>query len=125
MNDMNDDQRPGPYDVDDVEIDREVAVRITYADGLVAVFPVMALRQGCPCAGCRGRRDEGLDAYGGTTISILGAELHGNWGLAIRWSDGHDTGIHAWSNLRRWWEAGLDADPVDPAGPGGQTPRTT
>ena len=32
----------------------------------------------------------------GVTID---AELHGNWGLSIRWNDGHDTGIYSWDYL--------------------------
>ncbi|MEX0847644.1 MAG: gamma-butyrobetaine hydroxylase-like domain-containing protein, partial [Ilumatobacteraceae bacterium] len=60
------------------------------------------------------------------TISIREAELNGAWGLSIDWSDGHSTGIYAWSTLRRWWDAGMSGgmvvDPVraphrdDPAG---------
>jgi DUF971 family protein len=34
------------------------------------------------------------------------AKLVGAWGLMIRWNDGHETGIYAWSILRAW--AGLD-----------------
>lgn len=90
----------------DVEVERELEVRITYDDGVTASFPVMALRLGCPCAGCRGKRDQGRAAYEGDTISILDAELHGNWGISVRWSDGHDTGIFAWSHLRTWWDSG-------------------
>ncbi|MCU0261516.1 MAG: DUF971 domain-containing protein [Ilumatobacteraceae bacterium] len=88
----------------DVEVDREVEVRITYDDGVRAIFPVLELRQACPCAGCRGRRDQGLEPFAGDTVHIVSAELHGNWGIAIRWSDGHDTGIYAWSHLREWWD---------------------
>jgi DUF971 family protein len=93
----------------DVEVDREVEVRISYDDGVLAVFPVLELRQGCPCAGCRGRRDQGLEPYAGDRVSIVSAELHGNWGIAIRWSDGHDTGIYAWSHLREWWDRSGEA----------------
>ena len=62
----------------------------------------------CPCATCRGRREQSLDAFSGETISVASAELHGNWGITIRWSDGHDTGIYGWDYLRRWWDAGVD-----------------
>ena len=99
----------------DVEVDRAREVRVTYADGVTATFPVDALRAACPCAGCRGRRERGLtarpDAETGPPVTIVDASLHGNWGLAIRWSDGHDTGIHSWANLRAWWDAGTDSLP--------------
>ena len=92
----------------DVEVDREVEVRISYDDGVTAVFPVLALRRGCPCAGCRGRREKGQEAYTADTVSIRDAELRGNWGVSFTWSDGHDTGIYAWEHLRQWWDAGDD-----------------
>jgi DUF971 family protein len=92
----------------DVELERDRELRVEYHDGVTATFPILPLRQACPCAGCRGRRDQGLDAFSGSTITVVDARLHGNWGIAIRWSDGHDTGIYAWEHLRRWWDAGLD-----------------
>ena len=59
-------------------------------------------------------------------ISIRDASFTGAWGVSIDWSDGHSTGIYAWSVLRRWWDGGLDEpmviDPIpdtthpDPAG---------
>jgi DUF971 family protein len=97
----------GPQVVD-VEVDREIEMRVSYDDGVTASFPVLSLRQACPCAGCRGRRDRGLDAFAGDKVTVLDAELHGNWGIAIRWSDGHDTGIYAWQHLRAWWDAADD-----------------
>ena len=30
------------------------------------------------------------------TVTIEDAELVGAWGLSIRWSDGHSTGIYSW-----------------------------
>lgn len=92
----------------DIELERDRELRVEYADGVRAVFPVLTLRQACPCAGCRGRRDQDLDAFSGDEIAAVDAELHGNWGLSIRWSDGHDTGIYAWDHLRRWWDNGVD-----------------
>ncbi|HUG00183.1 MAG TPA: DUF971 domain-containing protein [Ilumatobacter sp.] len=88
----------------DVELDREVELRVTYDDDVTATFDLLTLRQGCPCATCHGRRDQGLDAYSGSSISARSAEMHGNWGIAITWSDGHATGIYAWEHLRRWWD---------------------
>jgi DUF971 family protein len=35
-------------------------------------------------------------------LRVEGSELVDNWGLSLRWSDGHATGIHAWELLRRW-----------------------
>ncbi|MEX2625357.1 MAG: DUF971 domain-containing protein [Ilumatobacteraceae bacterium] len=103
--------RSVPVQVLDVEVDREVELRVTYDDGVTATFPVLELRRACPCAGCRGQREQGRLAYEGDTVSILDAELHGNWGISLRWSDGHDTGIYAWQHLRHWWDAEPDSIP--------------
>ena len=89
----------------DVELDRERELRVTYDDGVTATFPLVSLRRSCPCAGCRGIRERSLDPFPGDEISAAEADLHGNWGITIRWSDGHDTGIYAWEHLRRWWDA--------------------
>ena len=93
-------------EVVDIEVRRAESVRVTYTDGTVAEFPVDRLREVCPCAGCRGKRERGeVVSRGGVTI--VDAELVGAWGLGLRWSDGHDVGIYSWATLRAWWDAGL------------------
>jgi DUF971 family protein len=110
-------------DVVDIEIQRTTDVRITYADGEVLKVTVETLRAICPCATCRGWRERGEDAWPRpghpATITVAGAELVGAWGLSIRWSDGHDTGIYAWSVLRDWWDAGTGGPLVIDPVPGG------
>ncbi|MFZ4809826.1 MAG: gamma-butyrobetaine hydroxylase-like domain-containing protein [Ilumatobacteraceae bacterium] len=121
---MSDLARETPADIDIV---RDRAVTVTFEDGEVCEFPVDSLRAVCPCAACRGIRERGGEAWpvpgGSTTVSVRHAELNGAWGLSIEWSDGHATGIYAWSVLRRWWDAGLAGGLVvdpghhqDPAG---------
>jgi DUF971 family protein len=107
-------------EVVDIEIQRAAGVRVTYGDGEVVDVAVETLRAVCPCATCRGMRERGQVAWPRpgqpATIRIDDAELVGAWGLSIRWSDGHDTGIYAWTVLREWWDAGRDGplvvDPV-------------
>lgn len=100
----------------DIAIERKRAVTITFADHTVCEFPVDALRAACPCATCRGRRERGEVAWPQRgAINIVHAELNGAWGLSITWSDGHDTGIYAWTVLRRWWDNGMVADLVSEA----------
>lgn len=98
----------------DVELDRQRELRITYDDDVTCAFPILLLRQACPCATCRGRRDADQPAYAGDTITALGAELHGNWGISIEWSDGHSTGIYPWSHLRTWWDTELGGEYARP-----------
>lgn len=94
------------HDVRSIEVDRESHVEIEFEDGITARFELAPLRLACPCAECNSRRDRGESAstwvQEGRGISITGAELAGNWGLSIDWSDGHTTGIFAWTTLRRW-----------------------
>lgn len=101
------DPRETPVDIDIV---RDTAVTVTFEDGQCCVFPVLELRAVCPCASCRGWRERGEQAWPrpgmADDIAILHAELSGAWGLSIDWSDGHSTGIYAWSVLRRWWDDG-------------------
>lgn len=99
------------YQVIDVEVDRMNEMRIRFADGVNARFDLLNLRKGCPCAGCRGHREAGRSSFAGTEITIADAELHGAWGISLRWSDGHSTGIYAWSYLRDWCDAGVDSIP--------------
>jgi DUF971 family protein len=96
----------------EVELDRTVGLTLRWPDGTVARFALEDLRQNCPCAECRGKREQGLPIWptpgAPQPLEATGAELVGGWGLSIRWNDGHETGIYAWSILRAW--AGLDAD---------------
>jgi DUF971 family protein len=54
-------------------------------------------------------------------VTIEDAELVGAWGMSIRWSDGHSTGIYSWDALRRWCErsAGAASDEGDGGSPDG------
>jgi DUF971 family protein len=89
-----------------VELDRGSGLGLEWPDGSSAHFDLIELRQNCPCAECRGVRDQGRipgpGEHAPTPLTAIGAELVGAWGLSIRWSDGHDTGIYAWSMLRAW-----------------------
>jgi DUF971 family protein len=104
-------------DVVDIEIQRTEGVTITYADGAQIAVDVGQLRAVCPCAHCRGMRDRGEPVWPPgqrsplavhPAIRIVDATLVGAWGLSLDWSDGHGTGIYAWSVLRDWWDAGHD-----------------
>lgn len=76
---------------------------VVWSDGHESYYPPKPLRCACACAACvdetSGRkvlRDESVPA------GIAVDEIHpvGNYGLAIRWSDGHDTGIYTFDRLR-------------------------
>ena len=104
------------YEPATINVERDTAVTLTFLDGHVARFDLLTLRKGCPCATCRGLRDRGEMAWprpdSPTPLRIESAGLHGAWGLAISWNDGHATGIFPFESLRRWDE-GERAFPPD------------
>ena len=106
------------HDVLNIEVDRDSHVEVEFEDGVIARFELAPLRLACPCAECNSRRDRGEPASKwveqGDGITITGAELAGNWGLSIDWSDGHSTGIYAWTTLRRWMDERDDEPVADP-----------
>ena len=107
------------HDVLNIEVDRASHVEIEFEDGVIARFELAPLRLACPCAECNSRRqkDEPVSksVMEGGPISITNAELAGNWGLSLDWSDGHSTGIYAWTVLRQWMDERADDDDNDPA----------
>jgi len=107
------------HDVLNIEVDRASHVEIEFEDGVTARFELAPLRLACPCAECNKRRqlDEPVSqsVMEGGPISITDATLAGNWGLSLDWSDGHSTGIYAWTVLRKWMDERDDEGPIDPA----------
>lgn len=103
------------YEPRTIDVERSQGVTITFFDGAVAAFDLEPLRRACPCATCRGLRDQGQAAWprpgSPTPLRIEHAELHGAWGLAITWNDGHATGIYPFTELRRWHEGGASFGP--------------
>ena len=95
---------PASEPPEDVELDRARHLRLRWRDGRVTTFALERLRTACPCAECRARRERGLAVppprlEGAPPLEARGAELVGNWGIQLRWSDGHETGIFSWALL--------------------------
>jgi DUF971 family protein len=67
------------------------------------LYPGRELRLACPCAACveemSGRRLLAPDSVG-PEVRPESLALVGAYGLRIRWSDGHDTGIYTFELLR-------------------------
>lgn len=69
------------------------------------LFPARALRLACPCAGCVEEMTNVpiLDpATVPADIRPLQVEFVGTYGIRVRWSDGHGTGIFTYEQLARW-----------------------
>ena len=106
------------HDIVSVEVDRASHVEVEFEDGVTARFELPPLRLACPCAECNSRRQRGEPASRpvaeGGPITISDAKMAGNWGLSLDWSDGHSTGIYAWTTLRRWIDERDDEAVEDP-----------
>jgi DUF971 family protein len=79
------------------------ALRILWRDGHVSIYEPRHLRLNCPCAGCvdemTGRRTLIPESV---PLNVYPTAIHyvGRYALQFVWSDGHDTGFHAFESLR-------------------------
>ncbi len=103
-----------------MKLRREVGLELTWPDGLSATVSLKSLRAGCPCAGCRELRKQMqksrltvLKDSGPSPLIATSAELVGNYALRIEWSDGHNTGLYSFEQLRELSES---AAPIPPPG---------
>ena len=82
---------------------------VDWSDGTEHVYVVRELRLRCPCAGCvsevTGERI--LDpTQVPEDVHPVSFDPMGHYGVRIRWSDGHHTGIYSFETLQRWGEEG-------------------
>ena len=82
---------------------------IDWSDGHNAVYTWQALRDNCPCAGCKGEGGEVPDPFRILTAKeltplppVAPVEMApvGHYAYKIVWNDGHDTGLYTLENLR-------------------------
>ncbi len=96
---------------------RDRGLAIEWADGTRSFYPVAHLRRLSPSAEARKLREDlarnpltvlPAGRPGAAQLSLVDAELVGNYAIRLRFSDGHDTGIYSWQYLRQ-------IDPATPA----------
>lgn len=82
---------------------------IEWSDGTRRVYTVRELRDSCPCASCREKRNAPpappnplaiLKPAEVGPLELLGMEPVGNYAYAINFSDEHDTGIYTFELLQ-------------------------
>ena len=82
---------------------------ITFSDNVTKAYRVRELRDACPCATCREKRNAlAADPLALPLLSkveleplrIQGMKPVGNYAYTISFSDGHDTGIFTFELLR-------------------------
>lgn len=90
-------------------VDRAAStLTVTWRDGHISQFPLRWLRGNCPCATCREERRAAVLAADELRLTtgplpsteIVHAELVGSYAVRFEWSDGHGTGIYAFTSLR-------------------------
>jgi DUF971 family protein len=92
-----------------LDLKRDEKLTIAWQDGRTCVYPLSLLRSMCPCAQCRTIREGDQKKkplltilpgnYSGQ-ITVVNAQLVGNYAMKIEWSDQHDSGIYSFEYLR-------------------------
>jgi DUF971 family protein len=100
-----------------LNLKRTESLEIVWSDDRHSTYSISLLRTMCPCAQCRIVRT-GTDPHSLTPqqpkkssltilpgnfsepLSVLHAELVGNYALRIDWSDQHNSGIYSFAYLR-------------------------
>jgi DUF971 family protein len=81
----------------------EGELALAWGDGHESYIPFKGLREACPCAFCTAGKgsDPNSAAEMGSDPIIKALLPVGAYAVQIAWSDGHDTGIYTFENLRR------------------------
>jgi DUF971 family protein len=95
---------PLPPPPEAIDLNGQGEFVITWPGGRVAIIPAFTLRDTCPCAGCI-EEGTGRKILDPSTIPL---DIHaeridpvGSYAIQVRWSDGHDTGLYTWEQLRK------------------------
>ena len=92
-----------------LELTPDNRLRITWSDGHVRDYRLRELRDKCPCATCREKRNAPppspmllpiISAAEAQPLRIAAMKPVGNYAYSIDFSDGHNTGIYTLESLR-------------------------
>lgn len=92
-----------------LDLKRDEKLDIEWQDGRRCTYSLSLLRSMCPCAQCKTVREGEKQKKSLLTIlpgnysgqlTVLDAQLVGNYALKIEWSDKHDSGIYSFDYLR-------------------------
>jgi DUF971 family protein len=68
-------------------------------------IPLDKLRRLCPCATCISERNRESKSYipifNQSQVTVKSMNSVGSYAIAIKWNDGHDTGIYEYSYLKQ------------------------
>src|SRR4051795_11910710 len=99
-----------------LEVTPSARLRITWSDSQVREYSFRELRDRCPCATCREKRNAPpapvspfqlpiLSAAEAQPLRITAMKPVGNYAYSIDFSDGHNTGIFTLESLSKMGEA--------------------
>jgi len=100
----------------ELKLSEDGRLKIAWSDGQVRLFTIRQLRDHCPCATCREKRDAPSPPPGQLNVismaeaqplRITGMKPVGNYAYGIDFSDGHNTGIYTLELLRELGEEAL------------------
>ncbi len=109
---MTPDQLPKNLGICVVQALTPEGLRITWSDGHASIYPVPALREGCPCALCKEKKKEPAPAQapaprgGGAlkmfvpAVGLASLKPIGRYAIGFEFTDGHGTGIYSFDYLR-------------------------
>ena len=85
-------------------------LQINWSDATARAYTIKQLREACPCATCREKRNateskaaplfEILKPEEARPLTLVGMKPVGNYAYSLAFSDGHDTGIFTFVLLR-------------------------
>lgn len=79
-------------------------ITLKWSDGHETIYPARVLRLACRCANCI-EETSGVPLLEPTsvpdTIRAKSIDLMGQYAIQIGWTDGHDTGLYNFRDLRR------------------------
>ena len=102
-----------------IELVDERQLQIAWSDGQVRRYAISELREKCPCATCREKRNAPppsptqltvLSPQEAVPLAIAGMKPIGNYAYSIDFTDGHNTGLYTLEFLR---ELGAEVEPVE------------
>lgn len=93
-----------------IKISQNRQLEIKWEDNSVSGISFQTLRKFCPCATCDEEREQRNDSYVPLfmldQVTLTSLVPVGNYGITIKWKDGHGTGIYEFPyliNLTEKW----------------------